>query len=843
MSEQSHPGAGHAARIEVIGGQPVVLVGDRVFALPAMSMADIPMNAPTAPTMEQAKPNSRPPVFNGHDVLLGTSQASTRATSVSPLAGLDLQTLKSRQAVKKQELRTVEQTEVLQASHQSEAWRAGMIEKKRSLVVELDALRKQITAVENDSPPLTTLPNTYGQFVPASSAPMHGPMPHFQQPPPQAMFGFPSTAQYNPMMVYQPPFAPFPGFQNAEPVQVGPAPKKAPHSPGSIYRRSHAVEIKPPHEDTKKQTASTLDPKSPTYRPAQKSEANSSARPPTPSQSKQMPWNDQHMSKSETRERRELSHNPSLSSIDTTDFFPTNTHEHSSTRAAPTVAEGPKESPVVPTTPEKRWPASPWNEAHSGGSRNQEPTPKLASWPESFARQESSSALRERATGQKADLQTEAEPTVDRVVPRDFSVANDGLVRTTARDTASEENLPGPKLVQDLPSSYQEGYQAGYDHIGIPDSPEVLHGYIQGLLHFLADDSKKRQIRWGMTRELSAQTFEPRTPSLRSLVAGSMPLDPTAGAGNDASRHGSRENLRLSNGTSMGKPRFEGSYNNRGRLDDTSASFAPLQDVTQFQQLYGLNPKNLAQTINPPDRATPGPRHVVFASGENGTGIGNTGEGIPPQNNLRSNSTAPWQTFGRQIQNQGNDMHTPQQRFHPSIKEIGLSTPGSKTVSSMRLLANYGLSGLDGAMDDLAELINDERDEEPSTAPVRGPTKAAPPTKNEERTASCFKSPSNKDKGKHKLNATTTKEGGRPHDKTAAWQVSPPSSPRKSGEQSPAKAKLDHMTNKLWRGKRDDGRATSPDESKASRSEKWRQRFQALKRTEMEEIEEERRRR
>jgi hypothetical protein len=65
-----------------------------------------------------------------HNSQTGGAFGPSRSSTHTPFAGLDLTTLKAQQALKKQELRTVEQTEVLQAGHQSEAWRAGMIEKK-----------------------------------------------------------------------------------------------------------------------------------------------------------------------------------------------------------------------------------------------------------------------------------------------------------------------------------------------------------------------------------------------------------------------------------------------------------------------------------------------------------------------------------------------------------------------------------------------------------------------------------------------------------------------------------------------------------------------------------------
>jgi hypothetical protein len=107
----------------------------------------------------------------------------------------------------------------------------------------------------------------------------------------------------------------------------------------------------------------------------------------------------------------------------------------------------------------------------------------------------------------------------------------------------------------------------------------------------------------------------------------------------------------------------------------------------------------------------------------------------------------------------------------------------------------------------------------------------------EEVDASCFKSSAGK--GKQKANPSPTKASGNGRD-AGVSSPNPPSSPKKSGEHSPAKAKLEHVTNKFRRTKKDDPRTMSP-EDKMERSKKWRDRFQVIKRTELEEIEKHRR--
>ena len=371
MSAQAQSNANCAARIEIIGGQPVVFIGDRMFALPAMDTGSARLPSGEVPVMNSNMKHTGDPATLTN-ALPETSFGQLRESDQTPFAGLDLPTLKAQQLLKKQELRSVEQTEVLQASHRSDSWRASIIEQKRCLIVELDALRKRITALEMDNA-TQVQPNPFpGQMAGAPGmAPMPSILPQLQQPVPQAMYAFPAPNPYAPMMMY-----PFPGFPAADLASFAPAPTTTPHSPGSGSRRSHAVEIKPPREETKKQSTSGLDPKSPTYEPESKTKSGQGITIPTTSLPKPSAWAEQQVSRADKHEPRSLSQKPSLSSIDTTDFFPTNTHEHSSTRVAPgtdEVKQPSKQNVAVPSTPEKHWPASPWNESLSGRSRNNEP--------------------------------------------------------------------------------------------------------------------------------------------------------------------------------------------------------------------------------------------------------------------------------------------------------------------------------------------------------------------------------------------------------------------------------------------------------------------------------------
>ena len=761
MPAQAQSNNNNTARIEVVGGQPVIFVGDRMFALPAA----ISSVGPTAmdPTVKQM---SDPSALAPHSVPSGATFGPSRSNTHTPFVGMDITSLKTQQALKKQELRTVEQTEVLQAGHQSEAWRAGMIEKKRCLIVELDALRKQITAIEANSN--TAQSNSFPGPIGTGSATMPPFGPPFQQPFATSSYPFVPANPYAAMPMYQPQpqsFGAFPSFPTAEPASFVPPLTNTPQSPpGSASRRSRAIEIKPPPpEETKK--ASALNPKSPTYEPATKSNVIQGTMPSTASSQQRSNWPNQEVLESGNRRHRASSQKHSLSSIDTMDFFPTNTHEHSSTRVAPQSNENKhssNENTAVPCTPEKLWPASPWNEGHSGRSRNQEVAPKLTSWPEAFGKQPSLSSVQNSGTGQPFSAST----TVT------SAPSSSTAPRTNSDQRGStDENwrFPG-KPVTHVPCTYQEGYQAGYDHVGIPDSPEVLQGYIQGLLHFLTDETKKRQAEY-------QRGADSRTPSLRGLVAGSLP-------------HDSGVQVSINNNKNSSSSVNEGQENN-GRV----------ASETQY--------------LNPP---------VMFPPRMKDHGLAFREEGL-------SNGASSQQSFGVQIQNRTQNTPWSIQRFYPTPKELSSSNPGGYSGPRTRSFANHRLSGLDGAMDDLSEMINNVQiDEGRRSVAADKRSNEVPAVEHEESEASCFKSSKGKQKATSPAKAADT-------ERDVTTTSSPaPSSPKKAGEQSPAKAKLEQVTNKFRRNKKDDPRNMSPDERK-TRSDKWRQRFQQLKRTEMEEIE------
>jgi len=821
------------ARIEVVGGQPVVFVGDRMFTLPVVNATNPTTTASNVTSAMES--STKQPLVPDHLTAHGTIPGvfgPSRASSQSPFAGLDLTTLKAQQALKKQELRTVEQTEVLQSSQQTEAWRAGMIEKKRCLIVELDALRKQITALESETS-ATAQSGSLPAATVTGTAQVPAFPPQFAPSLPQNVYSFPATNPYASMMMYQPPpFGTFPPFPATDTAPFAPATTpNPPHSPGSASRRSHAIEIKPPREETTKQTASALDPKSPTYEPGLKSNVgdhNAASR--TPPGTKRSPWRLGEVSERGQHPLRDESQKLSLSSIDTTDFFPTNTHEHSSTRVAPRVIATSNEDTAVPSTPDKHWPASPWNEGNSGRSRNDEPAPKLTSWPEAFGKQSSFSTLRNGTESYTASASQDRAP--GSVTMLSGSTSSNNVPPRTKSDQRSgtEDNWAfSNKGVTHVPSTYQEGYQAGYDHVGIPDGPEVLQGYIQGLQHFLADEAKKRELELSV-RNLYVPDAESRTPSLRGLVAGSTPHDSAISMTfNRNMVNNSQENVRLASGQAATSIRLDLAHGLPGSTREEAASYTARAELNQdSRQRVG----SVATYPNPA-----GPHQKTFPMVENGVSTGNHETYLPPRHTSVSTKGGGSQPmFGNPLQNR--DYMTPltQQRFYPSPKEMSRNGPsGGGNATASRPHGDHRFSGLDGAMDDLAEMVHDTNAEDRGgVGEMRSFKEAGPAEVEGAATASCFKGSGGK--GKQKVPGPPVKGSTCGRDKAASPSGAIASSPRKSGEVSPAKAKLEQVTNKFRRVKRDDPHAMSP-EDKVRRSEKWRLRFQQLKKTELDEIE------
>lgn len=837
MAAQPQAASDNTARIEIIGGQPILVVGERMFALPTVSSGSTMPNTTPAVDDTIAKHAKVIAPVSDQGASHGLTFQPPRSSAQTPFEGLDLATLKTQQVLKKQELRTVEQTEVLQSGHQTEAWRANMIDKKKSLIVELDALRKHIATLESDPSTIKQTPSVTPIGAIAAPTALPSFVSSFQQPLHQSIYSYPPTNPYTPMMMYPPSFGAFSSFASMDPTPlVAPRSTSLAHSPGSTNRRSRAIEIKPPHEESKKQAVSILDPKSPTYEP--KNVSTKEVVPPTPSPNKSSSWRKEESSQPEDQTRHTLSHKPSLSSVDTTDFFPTNAHEHSSTRMAPSNNAPPQahdENSVTPTTPEKSWPASPWNEGSITRLREVTPAPKIGSWPEAFGKPQAVSPVKQVTRDVPAGTTyTHASQTAS-----SLHTASSNIILTHDRPQlriATEDLWPSKvsSPLAKIPSSYHEGFQAGYDHIGMPDSADVLQGYIQGLLAFLADSlSNRRSNTSGQGPR--TQNSDSRAPSLHGLVAGSTSHDSaiSLALSHAEAQSGSQENVRAGQGHGTSSSRRESAYSPH---DTTRNATTFLTQGGGFaQELRHFNDSS-SKYPNPTGLLPGGYRHCsVYPSPEQD--LNKTQEkGTAP----RSSSQAMNDGFGHQLSgsmlaSRTNANHQPLQRFYPAYREVGPSGFGGGSIRSAGWpFANNRISGLDGAMDDLADLVMETSvDGGQSRVDRTAQPEVMAPLDAEETGASCFK-PSG-GKGKQKMTWSPSKTVGSAQSMATSSPANVPASPKKSGEHSPAKAKLEHVTNRFRRSKKDDPRGMTPEE-RVTRSEKWRKRFDSLKQTEKAEI-------
>ncbi|KAF2018893.1 hypothetical protein BU24DRAFT_488953 [Aaosphaeria arxii CBS 175.79] len=797
------------AQVEVIGTQAVIRIGDRVYALPAFTAGapntvaapgaslNRPENEPIQPTLESGRAVS---ATLGSNIPLSSKPPNSQA---QPSAGHDLSALITQQSMKKQELKNVQQAEVWGSDSNGPAWRKEIISKKKSLILELDVLRKQILAAEeaskvaaaataayvNTSSPSDTTTTLIQQPYPPQ---FQAPHQHSMYPTMGVPFALPTPNPYGPLMMY-PPYPtpqsvmpePAPFNQNNQlfvsnevSTSGGPVPLARPQgvklaqSPGSASRRSHAIEIKPPREECRKPLAqgSALDPKSPTYEPAQNTSGKMSvakeSTPPTPSPAKQPSWRlkDVPSFRSHRHEETAISQRPSLSSIDTSDFFPTNTHEHSSTRIAPDKAsqQSSRENVTAPITPEKSWPVGPWNSQRSSGRSVgigvglQEDLPRLTSWPEAFGNKSS--------------------------VPKAPTVMD---ARISGHPTASDLNWPtiASEPVAHAPTTYQEGYQAGLQHAGLPNNREFLAGLVDGLVNYLME--VRSDLKHAPKEVNGSSSIR---SSLRGNLSGGTLLDSATQL---------TENIRT------GKPQSalfvpRGTYNdvvdpkNANVYGHQAAQPSPQQYQTAEKEAI-LGQHSLAMT----KVVGTGRSHLVSERSSKGFGSQVSGNQL---STLSAGGTTPFST-----------------RSFPSPKDFKLGS-GRAEGGSLRPAARKQISGLDGAADDLAGLIIEPTTEDHEAEPG----------------ASCFGNSSNK--GKQKVSSSPSKP--KPGHVTGNEDSSPANASgntRKSGEHSPAKAKLEHVTNKLRRPRKDDARM-APDDDKQKRTARWRTRFQQIRASERQDM-------
>ncbi|PSN73193.1 hypothetical protein BS50DRAFT_542624 [Corynespora cassiicola Philippines] len=806
MSAQPQPDINTLGRIQMIGNQPVICVGDKMFALPAVSTNNSTFTAGVANNMDAVSKQILEPGMVPTQVgLAGVQYAPSRSNAQTPFAGLDLPGLRAQQALRKQELRAVEQQEVLQASSQGDAWRAGMIEKKRNLIMELDNLRKHIMNFETDNAvpaSLNNFPNSLGSTI----APVPPPsfVPQFQQPISQSMYAYPASGAYPPLLMYPTAFGGFQNMPATDSSQFLQHTANAPHSPESVSRRSHAIEIKPPRDDDKKQVTSALDPKSPTYEPVVRTNTAAIKEfiPPTPSPAKHSPWRSDD-------------------------------------------AAQPDKHGALPSTPEKHWPASPWNEGnscHSGTGT----IAKLGPWPDSFGKQPSLSSLKSATPGQ------DRAPLATADIIKSAFASSVSSRKINEHRTETDENWPmNPKPTHHRPSTYQEGFQAGYDHVGIPDIAEVLQGYIQGIMQFLSDESRPERFGSLSTRKSSLPTPGPHTSALRAVLAGSMPHDSAISMSfnrGDGSI-GTQENARSGKSRLMTTDvRKEFVSSPHGTALEATLPYMHRSEAPPDTRPRHSSATTFLSPMEPSDRAGTGFRHIGTSTAELDINEKHHDKGSLPRSVSSVAGTAyPRQISGNQLGSRFSGAPMAMQRYYPTVKDYSRQELSGEIQTYTRPLANHRLSGLDGAMDDLADLIVETGivEQQPQTqvqtqTQTRSQTQmdAVSLTEQIEADASCFKPSSSKTKGKQKVTSPPAKSASaKSKEAVASPTTSPPTSPKKSGEHSPAKAKLEKVTNRFRHGRKDDPRRMSPAE-KRERSQKWQARFKMIKQVEREEIDE-----
>ena len=395
---------------------------------------------------------------------------------------------------------------------------------------------------------------------------------------------------------------------------------------------------------------------------------------------------------------------------------------------------------------------------------------------------------------------------------------NMAACRTADRRTGTEEHwgLMNSKPMSHVPSTYQEGYQAGYDHVGIPDSPEVLKGYIEGLIQFLSDENRKGQ-----------------NGALRGLVVSSAPHDSAVSMSfnptNAPAVARGQENVRSARNFSANILR-----NPAYGIQDTTIPYTLSNDVVDPRMRN--SPTSMCLSVsNGKDKTTAHKQTALAAAEKDGDLVMQDKGTVSRADTMLNGGGHPRQFSESQLNSHAYGAPVSLQRLHPSPEKLVANGQGTNIALSNRSIANHRMSGLDGAMDDLADIVLDTPiDDWRSPAEGRPFLPVTTGDRGNDDDVSCFRPTSSKAEQRA---ASPNKSAMVQHgDGTASSPANTPDSPRKSGEHSPAKAKLEQVTNKFRRLKKDDLHGISPEE-KNKRVQKWHRRFQRLKETERKEIE------
>ena len=816
-----------------------------------------------------------------------------------------LQALKSAQATKNAELKQLERQEVLQAEHRDEAWRNTVIKAKMKFITDLDLIRKAIKELEAH-PSSNGMPSPNPALNSQSKKPVAQPILPMAQLPEQVFpqISLPvnsislqgnlynSTTYMYPQL---PATANHPSeisqyssesraFSSAEAslasaryqhtlatmssADIGRATgcdkaSQSPTWPNSATRRSHAVEIKDPRDCAKMNVTqgSSLNPTSPTYEPAKTLTSNIESPPvfvpPTPSpipspkrddvvQAK-CPWLFDRKESSDPShdktEERSIRHKPSISSVSTADFFPTNTHEHSSTRVAPSKttsnSEGSKrsasENSGAPITPEKNWLSNPWNQDYRNTGERKASTfstqispmdTRVTAWSQEYnpvTEHTKSSAGR---VSQKLGWETGSHPSSNLGTPKPGPIMSaGGPLKASAQRSAAIHEIPSPLAMNSMhtPTTYQEGYQTGFLHRGFPGDPEVLRGYADGLLASLKKDqslgpggfqglniSPLSLKSKNSARQTNMRSYSPHDSGI-SLSFSSHEADQAAFA---------QENIRATNPNSLLPAATFGSTSNpSSSIWGVSQSGLPINYPFCDQSINAQKSRQHTSSVNT-GGPLPSQRPEKLAQ-EQHTKASPIGQNGHAHKTIKGHATQLEQTFshvplpeqfsGNQIGYSGKVTLLSLQRHYPGHKEYIPGTNPTMPIAPARSGDQRFSSGYDGAIDELAELMEHINFAAAEHSSVE---------------ASCFKSSPSR-VSKQKISTSPARSGGS----------------RKSGEHSLTKAKLEQIANKV-RGRKQhefepkdrDPATMSSDEKKRWR-EKWCKRFREIKNKETKEIE------
>ncbi|KAJ9648029.1 hypothetical protein H2199_001806 [Coniosporium tulheliwenetii] len=769
--------------------------------------------------------------------------------------------------------------EVLQQDHLDSTAREAIVKEKRSYVTRLDTIRKNIKALKETQARAAAGiidPSVSGQ--PPAEQPLFAPLPpRGHAMPPQASLpasAFPPAADgvVSPMAATfgvssfsdgpatQPQIASRFQLQNATasfpPVSAG---GKFNHTggvalqpfqgSGTISRspkaRPHALEVKAPTDSAKpgRGLRSSLNPTSPTYEPRNSLSPDVQSPgifvPPSPSPVasppankallEKQPWLFSHHNEvpaPKPTESRSI-HEPSISSVSTTDFFPNNPYDHSAIKSN----EGQN------SDGQRRVSASTCRTAEASAPNGHPVTPQKGYGPTPRDNQASSKSQEEfhssappvspadtRSPSYSKGMQAEHERPAQLARPElhhfgmsaetvpwsTVSVA--GSVSTPRGESGQFGYAQGPNGVLDFTtksSSFLDGYSAGLAGLPIVDSSdtELLSGYIAGLQKVKSANalSPTEPVSTGVQSRQASFLNVYHAPSYQPGPT-HFPIHPFADLRHPAPiAPVSTATLGL-NIHAMGISRTPtpGGVSINGLFPGMADPLQPTLSATTFKPLLSRQQSKASVHLE----------QVAVSSSQQ------------TNNNTKASKSFPCMPFpraysGNQIQPQGSGRNNgPFTRHYQGKKVYGQHSDG--TANSSANPSGHGPVGrpsqYDGAMDDLAEMV----------LPVR-----LSPRRDNASPSIATGSPKKSPKKRH-----PTSPGKAFDPLVRIIEGSPSKAGSAEGSETEKKTKRENTNN---------DEMPEVDPARLSRAEKkswrenWKKRFQEIKSKEREEIEQYRR--